>query len=149
MSLFSQFKTNEDLERAGVLLEYGMTTPVFKDGKEVTPAKPITIRIARAGGSNRAYEKMIEAEIKPYRRLIQNETIEATVVHRILRRVYAKTIVLGWENVQDENGNDIVFSSETCEKLFEDLPDLFLDIQNASQKAAIFRADIREIDGKN
>lgn len=139
MTLYKQFRTDEGLERTGILLEYGMTT----DGK------PICIKIARAGGSNKAYERMLEAEVKPYRRLIQNETIEAAVVNRIMRRVYARTVVIGWENVQGEDGKDIPFSPEACEKLFEDLPELFADIQVSAQKSALFRAEIREEDAKN
>jgi hypothetical protein len=33
--------------------------------------------------------------------------------------------------------------------LFNDLPDLFEDVQEQAQKAALFRADIREADAKN
>ena len=139
MSLYSQFKTDEDLERKGVLLEYGLT----EDGK------PIRIRVARAGGSNRQYDKRMEAEVKPYRRMIQNETIEAAVVTRILRKVYAETVVLGWENVQDETGKDMPFNVDNCIKLFEDLPDLFRDLQEQAQKAALFRQEVREADAKN
>jgi len=139
MSLYSQFQTDGSLEKEGILLEYGTTD----DGK------PIAIRIARAGGANRAYEKRMEAEVKPYRRQIQNETIENAVVQRMLRKVYAETIVLGWENVQDPDGNDIPFTVENCIKLFEDLPDLFRDIQEQSQRVALFRAEVREADAKN
>lgn len=139
MSLYSQFKTDGSLEKEGILLEYGTTA----DGK------PISIRIARAGGANRQYEKRMEAEVKPYRRMIQNETIENAVIQRILKKVYAETIVLGWENVQGPDGKDIPFNVENCMKLFEDLPDLFRDIQEQSQRAALFRAEIREADAKN
>lgn len=139
MSLYSQFKTEDSLEKQGILLEYGTT----EDGK------PICIRIARAGGANRAYEKRMEAEVKPYRRMIQNETIETSVVTRILRKVFAETVVLGWENVQDESGKDIPFNVENCIKLFEDLPDLFKDVQEQAQRAALFRAEVREADAKN
>lgn len=149
MTLYQQFKTDESLEKTGILLEYGTTS----DGK------PIVIRIARAGGSNRAYERRMEAEVKPYRRQIQNETIENAVVNRLLRKVYAETVVLGWENVElpvlDKDGQPTSemkpapFTVENCVRLFEDLPDLFRDIQEQSQRAALFRAEVREADGKN
>lgn len=139
MSLYTQFKTDDSLEKTGILVEYGMTA----DGK------PICIRIARAGGANKAYEKRMEAEVKPYRRMIQNETIEKALIDRILMKVFAETVVLGWENVQDTDGNDITFSAENCIKLFNDLPDLFKDIQEQAQRAALFRADIREADAGN
>lgn len=139
MSLYKQFKTDGNVEQTGVVLEYG----------ENDDGSVISIRIARAGGANKAYEKLMEAEVKPYRRMIQNETIENAVVQRILRKVIAKTVVLGWENVQDESGKPIPFTVENCIKLFEDLPDLFKDIQEQSQRAALFRQDILEVDAKN
>lgn len=139
MSLYTQFKTDGALEKEGILLEYGVTD----DGK------PITIRIARAGGANKQYERRMEAEVKPYRRMIQNETIENAVIQRILKKVYAETIVLGWENVQGQDGKPMAFNVENCIQLFEDLPDLFRDIQEQSQRAALFRAEIREADAKN
>lgn len=139
MSLYKQFKTDDNLERIGILLQYG----------ENSKGKPIAIRIARAGGANSQYTKLIEARVKPYRRQIQNETIERVVVDKLLRQVYAETVVLGWENVEDEAGNELPFSTDNCVKLFEDLPDLFADIQEQSQRAALFRQDILEADSKN
>ncbi len=139
MSLYKQFKTDNSLEKEGILLEYG----------ENSKGKPITIRIARAGGANKAYEKRMEIRVKPYRRQIQNEIIETALVEKIIKQVYAETIVLGWENVEDENGNDMEFSVENCLKLFDDLPDLFRDIQEQSQRAALFRQEVREADAKN
>lgn len=139
MSLYKQFKTNDNLEKSGILLEYG----------ENSKGKPIAIRIARAGGANTQYTKLIEARVKPYRRQIQNETIDRVMVEKLLRGVYAETIVLGWENVEDENGKELPFTVENCVKLFEDLPDLFQDIQEQSQRAALFRQDVLEKDSKN
>lgn len=139
MSLYSQFKTDNALEQQGIILEYG----------ENADGKPISIRIARAGGSNVQYTRLIEARVKPYRRQIQNETIERAMVEKILREVYAESIVLGWENVTDENGKALPFTVANCMKLFEDLPDLFQDIQDQSQRAALFRQDILEKDSKN
>lgn len=139
MSLYKQFKTNENVEKTGIVLEYG----------DNTKGKPIGIRIARAGGANAQYQKLMEARVKPYRRQIQNETIEKALIDKILRQVYAETIVLGWENVEDENGKELPFNVENCIKLFEDLPDLFQDIQEQSQRAALFRQAILEADSKN
>jgi len=143
MSLYSQFKTDENMEKAGILLEYGETD----DGKA------ICIRIARAGGANKAFERRMEADSKPFRRQIQNETIENKQVLKLMRKVYAETILLGWENVQYETGpnkgKDIPFTVENCITLFEELPDLFTDIQEQSRRAALFRAEVREADAKN
>lgn len=139
MSLYRQFKTNPNLERDGVLLEYGNNSK----------GNPICIRIARAGGSNERFNKRLEAAVKPYRRQIQTETIQTEQVTKLIRRVYAETVVLGWENVEDADGNALEFSVDNCMKLFDDLPDLYTDIQEQAQRAALFRAEILEADAGN
>lgn len=139
MSLYKQFKTDNDLEKTGILLEYGTNSA----------GEPITIRVARAGGGNNQYSKKMELKVKPYRRQIQNETMERALIDRILKEVYAETVVLGWENVEDESGKPMAFTTENCIKLFNDLPDLFQDLQEQSQRAALFRADVLEVEAKN
>lgn len=139
MSLYKQFKTDNNLEKTGILLQYGQNSK----------GKDICIRVARAGGANDAYIKRMEAKVKPVKRQIQNETIERAALLNILREVFAETVVLGWENVEDEQGNPLPFTKENCVKLFTDLPDLFDDLQEQSQRAALFRAEIREADAKN
>ena len=66
-----------------------------------------------------------------------------------MREVYAETIVLGWDNVQDAEGNDLAFSKENVIKLFTDLPELFEDVQNAASTQALFRQETLEQEAKN
>ena len=139
MSLYKQFKTDKNVEKEGIVLNYG------KNSK----GEDIEIRIARAGGANVQYAKLLEVKTKPYRRQIQNETLDNEVAEKITKEVYAKAVVMGWAGVEDENGKPLEFSSENCIKLFDDLPDLWMDIQQQSTKAALFRADILEQDAKN
>ncbi len=139
MSLYKQFATDKNVERDGVVLSYG------KNSKN----KNIEIRIARAGGANIRYTKLLEAAVKPYRRQLQNETMDNGVAEDITMRVYAQSVVLGWEGVEDEKGNDMEFTVENCMKLFKDLPDLWADIQSQATRAALFRQDILEADAKN
>ena len=47
------------------------------------------------------------------------------LVERIVKEVYAETVVIGWENVEDADSNPMDFTVPNCVKLFEDLPDLF------------------------
>lgn len=139
MSLYKQFQTDNALEKDGILLQYGTNSK----------GNPICIRIARAGGANHQYVKRMEAKVKPYRRQIQNETIEKALLENIVKDVFAECVVLGWENVEDETGKELPFTKDNCIKLFTDLPDLFLDVQEQAQRAALFRQEIRENDAKN
>ena len=139
MSLYKNFKTDESIEQSGVILEYGVTDD----------NRPIRIRIARAGGGNARFAKLLEQKLKPHRRQIQNESLDESVASSILREVYAETVILGWENVQDKDGKDLPFNKENCLQLLTDLPELFSDIREQSTKVALFRADIRELTAKN
>lgn len=139
MSLYKQFKTDANLETKGILLEYG----------ESANGKPTTIRIARSGGANKRFMKAIETKTRPYRQQIRLGTLDPDLDLRLNKECFAETVVLGWENVQDENGNEMPFSVANCLKLFNDLPELFLDIQAQSQRVALFREEVLEDDAKN
>lgn len=139
MNLYTMFKADSKAEKEGVWLEYG-------DGAD---GKPVRIRVARAGGSNNAYTKRLEALVKPHRRQIQTETIDAELVQKMLKQAYAETVVLAWENVTDESGNALPFSAANVVKLFNDLPDLWLDVQEQAQRAALYRADILAAEAGN
>ncbi len=138
-SLYNQFKTDPELEKNGLWLEYG---PNSKKQEQ-------RIRIARAGGANSQFQKRMEALTKPYRRQIQTEIIGNDVVQRLMRQAYAETVVLGWENIEGPDGADMPFTVENCVQLFTDLPDLFTDVQEQAQKAVLFRAEVREADSGN
>lgn len=139
-NLFQQYKTDPELERKGILFELGFNERVNL---------PIALRLARAGGANSAFQKTLEAKMKPYRRQLQTETMDNKTGERLLREVYAQSVVLGWENVDDENDQAMTFSVENCIRLFETLPDLFKDVQEQSQKSALYRATILEADAGN
>lgn len=146
MSLFNTFKTDAEIEKNGVILQYGFVKK--PDGKPDT-SRPIGIRVARAGGANTAYLRRAEAVLRPYRRQIQTDTMDRGLIDELTRQLFAETVVKGWENVQDEDGTDLPFTVENCVALFAKLPDLFTDVQEQSQRAALFRTEVMEADAGN
>ena len=137
--LYSAFKTNDGLETQGVWVDYAT-------GGE----KPARFRIARAGGSNRKYGRILDAKTKPVRRLMEIGALDDVVSDRLHAEVYAESVILGWEDVTDEQGADLPFTKENCVKLLLDLPDLFRDLRSMATSLALFRAEVdREEDRKN
>jgi len=132
-SPYAMFATSTEIERGGVLLDYG----AFK------------IRIARAGGANRKFASVLEAKLKPYRRQIQTESMDDEVATRLIIEAYAESVVIDWEGVVDGAGTPLPFAKENVIKLFTDLPDLFRDVQEQATKASLFRAAEVEEDEKN
>lgn len=132
--LYQAFETNKDLENGGIELDYG------KNSK----GAPIRIRIARAGGANKRFAKVLDRLLRPYKRQLANDQLSDDVAKDVMIQAYADAVVLGWEGVEDREGNPMSFSRENVVKLFTDLPELFLDVQQQSQKAALFLQDILE-----
>jgi hypothetical protein len=134
MSLYDQFKTDADAEVSGVLLDYG------SGGR---------IRIARAGGRNLAFTKACEAFQNKYERQINLKVLEDEIAEKELIKIYARTIILGWESGPEDDpkvgvipgpdGKEMQFTFENACKLLRDLPDLFRDIREQSTKLALFR----------
>lgn len=137
--LYSQFKTDSETEKNGIWVPVALT----EDHKQVM------FKLARAGGSNQKYLKVLEARTKPLRRLIANETLDVKLADEVMMEVFADAVVLGWENVTDEEGNPLPFSRENVIKVFKDLPDLFNDVREQATKAALYRKDVLEAEAKN
>lgn len=153
-NLYEMFEMDTDLEREGITVNYGS----------------VKFLIARAGGRNKAFKTVFGAKTKKYRHQIDNETLTDDAADRIIIESYAEAVVLGWwSRVEDENGDPILkkgeeqwvdtilnkegkklkFSVNACIALFQDLPDLFANLQQMSQKSANYRKELEEEDEGN
>ena len=133
MSIYAQYETNAELERKGIVLQIG-------------EAK---FRVARAGGANTKFNKRTEALCRPYRRQIETGTLDQKTLQSLTMEAIVDTVLLGWENVYDREGKPIKFSKASAKNLFEELPDLYLEIVNGCTNYANFRQDLVEHDAKN
>lgn len=139
MNLYKQFETNSQCEVDGLFLHLGPNSK----GKE------IKFKLARAGGKNVAYGKAMERHTKPVRQLISLNLITPDKAASIMRQVFIESVLKGWENVEDRDGNELPFTPENAEKLFIDLPDLFATLDEYSKEAAVFRDNEVKADAKN
>lgn len=124
-SIFDLFDTNKNSEVEGII-------------HRVTPE--ISFTLARAGGANARYSKVLAAKMRPYTRQIADETIDIDLANDILIEVFAETVLLGWKGITDAEGNEIPFTVENAVALFKQLPDLFFDVRDHAGKMANFRA---------
>lgn len=139
MSLYKQFGTNATKVESGVEIKFGAN-----DDKTIP-----TFIVARQHRSNKPYRKAAEAAMRPYRRQIELKTLSDDTAEAVLMDVFITTLLKGWKNVQDEKGREIEFSPEAAKELFVALPDLYDELQNAANDAALFRESEREADAKN
>jgi len=134
MSLYKKFKADENCETEGIILDYG-------DGER--------IRIARAGGSNKRFQKKLAKVGRQYKNQIRLEMMEEELAREVFIEVYAETVVLGWEGIKDKDGKPLKFTVKNCIQLFTDLPELFRDVQDQAQNFSLFRSELDEADAKN
>lgn len=134
MSLYDLYSTDADLERGGVILNYG---------------EGVRIKIARAGGANVDFAKTLERLMRPYRKRLDTGTLDEKVATDVFIRVFAESVVKDWEGVTDREGNTLPFNTDNCVKLFKDLPDLFADVREAATSVSNFRDKEVEDDVKN
>ena len=146
---FEMFETDEKLEQDGIIVDYG----AFR------------IRIAHAGGSNKKFSKLLNARLKPYERQLAAGTMDDDVAAKILREVYADTIILDADVLDkkkkadaedtytqgiiiDRKGTVAPFSKENVVKLFTALPKLFTDLKKQAEDFALFRVIEQEESAK-
>lgn len=141
--MYAQFTTDLVLETEGVEIDYG----------------PFMVTIARAGGSNKRFARVMEVKTKPHRRAIQTETLDQDRAGVILMEVYAEAVILRWETkvdgvfkigIEDPNGGTLLpVNVENIVATFTALPDLFLDLQAQATRVSLFRETIMEDDAGN
>jgi hypothetical protein len=143
-SPYAAFTNDENIEtKVGIILEYD----------------DYCIRIARAGGSNKKFEKAFLAKMKPYRHQMETDTLKDAVANRLMIELYVDTIVLEWSVKNEEgkyvpgihglDGSILTYSRENAITIFEKFPDLFKDVQAQSRKSSLFKALEAEETAKN
>lgn len=148
MALQKQFATDRKLEFEGIIIDYGNDR----------------VTIARAGGANKKFARLLERKTKPFRRAIAVGAFDDDRSVALLREVYAETIILDWEVNQGSDSkpkwvkgidpkdagmdgkNLLPVTPENVLKVFKHLPDLFIDLQQQAQAGALFRTEIQEAD---
>lgn len=146
MGLKAQFATDVSLETKGIVIDYGNDR----------------IKIARAGGANKKFERLLEAKTKHLRRAIAVGAIGNEQSMAIMRECYAEAVVLDWEtntgtlaepkwergiDPKDagEKGKELLpCTPANYKKVFLHLPDLFIDLQQQAQAGASYRTEINE-----
>lgn len=126
MSFLKKYKTDKSAEVKGVWVEVDEN----EDGTKVEWL------IARINNENaRDLRRKLET---PYRNFPK---IPDSVSEDILRKVVAKTILLGWKGMTDEDDKVIEFSPEAAEKLLKDYPDMMNDVVGLSMARETFQAE--------
>jgi hypothetical protein len=128
------FGSDAAKETDGVVIQYGTT---------------LRVRLARAGGANISFAKVMEEVRRPFARIIANELLPEETARTMLYEAYARSVVKEWSGMLDDNGTEIPFSVENCITAFEKYPDFFQFVFQESQRLANYRKQTREDEAKN
>ena len=129
-SIYEMFATDEQKEQEGIV-------------HEITPE--ISFTLARAGGFNKRFSKALEKKTRPYRRQIQEDTMDVDLANKLFVEAFAETVLLGWKGVTDTEGKPVKFNAKNAVKLLTDLPDLANELREVATKASSFRnAEIKD-----
>ncbi len=123
---------------------FGTDPKIERDGVDVHLGGDAYITIARAGGSNVAYQTAMQRALKPVRRAMQADALSNDDAEAIMRNVFADTVVIGWRGIELD-GAPLEFSKENAKRLFAELPEVFRIVQEEAQRLSNFRqAEIDE-----
>lgn len=139
MSIFSQYQTDRNLEIKGISYEVGETD----DGK------PITFVLARAGGHNVDWTKAVAKGARGKERKLNPSAVDPVAAKQLILSAFVDSVLLGWSNVTDLDGNEIPFNRENALHLMRELPDLFSELLSVAQDSTAYRVEIRKEQAKN
>lgn len=131
--IYAMFETDAKTESSGIVINYGD----FK------------VRVARAGGENKRYVKILRELTKPYQKAIDTDTIDPEVAKEISIKAFVRGVLLGWEGVTDRDGNALAYNEANAIKVFTDLPEFFKEIAQQALNFTLFRAASQEDEAKN
>lgn len=125
-------QADDGLENEGIDLDFG-------HGR--------SIRVARSGGGNRKYRAALTEEYKKNKSLLDRGTLDDDEAGAMLRKVFARTVVLDWSGWLDSKGEEIPFTWDSCMELFKEAPEIFRIVQDESEKFSNFARKEEEDSG--
>jgi Zn-finger nucleic acid-binding protein len=142
LSPYAYFKTDAHMERNGVWLDLG----------------PFRVLLARSGGANKEFSRLLQAKMKPYERQQKNKTVDERVVLEKSAEAYASKVFLQIQTrIEPEEGSNaeptyrdgyfnadgefVQDSYESRKQLLVDMEDLFHQVIEESSALANFRRE--------
>ena len=99
------------------------------------------ITVLRAGGANKNYTRTLQRLMRPHQRKIENKTMSIDESDALMAKVYAQSVLIGWDGVVDAKGKAVEFTQGNAEALLMQKRDLFREIQSYANSLEAFRKD--------
>lgn len=122
-NLYELYETDPKLEKEGVGLQFG--DAIFY--------------VKRAGGSNVEFDKTFENRTRTMTNRLQLAALSEEQSNKILQEVYFESVMIGWKNVTDREGNQLEYTAENFYKVMQDLPTVWQTIRREASNHENFR----------
>lgn len=137
--LYNKYKVDDELVNSGkwFALEKNADDSIVK------------VKLARYGGNNKAFQREVRSFNEEHRKEIELGLLSEKKRKEGDLHIFCTTILLDWENVQDEFATPTDYSVDAAKKLMNDLPDLYNALVNMSLRMENFKQALLEADAKN
>ncbi len=132
MKLSAAFGTSEKLEIEGVWVDLG-------EGG--------SIKVARAG--NRENRRELKRLIAPHKAALRADNLPDDVLEKITIKVMARTILLDWKGIDDDDGKPIAYSQEAAEAQLTKHKDFRDFVAGISADMKVYQEGAEEATAKN
>jgi len=129
MAKITEIRTDMEKAENGVLVDY---------------AAGIKLRIASINGAK--YKKHRSRLLKPHLRQVRTKKLSADEVLEIIKPAVANHVLVGWENLEDEAGNEIPYTPEKALEFLKDptLSDLYNFVLEIAGENEVYRHELTE-----
>lgn len=124
----TKFKTDKSLELNGVWHIIDANDP-----KRIA-------RVLVARDNNPKFVSKVRTALAPYQAKILRDSMTVDQSDDLMAKIMAETILLGWENIDDDDGKPITYNTENAYKLLL-IPDFRAVITSLSTQMDSYRSD--------
>ena len=108
------------------------------DGIKLSFGKGRKITVLRSGATNNKYKVAMRDVFKPYMTTGGLTGLSDDESGGLMKRVYAQSIVIGWEGFTDDDGEPMVYSEDACVALFDAAPEIYDIVRTESAQFSNF-----------
>jgi hypothetical protein len=132
MARLSDFKVDPVKESEGVWVE-------LNDG----------LALLIAGAENPAYRKYRQKLLHPHIRELRTKQLSTDELEDLTKRAMARCILLGWRNLEEDDGTPIEYSEANSLKILRESRELFTLVSEIARDQDRFRRELNKESEKN
>lgn len=111
-----------------------------ENGVWVSMGDNLRIKVARL--SSEGYKSYLRKIGTPYRSAARSGNMDEKIAADLVKQAIANKILLGWENLEEDDGTPIVYSPQKALQLFQESNDFLEMVRAAADDIDNFRTEL-------